>query len=330
MREFYALYEGILKDIEKGLKNTGQIEALAKKYSISRTHLQRVFKHEFGQNIGTYIRSRKLAASIEDLKNTDLNILDIALEYGFDHEQSYIRSFKNELGTTPGSFRKSNKNVTLNPSRLLNNNKRVDLNCFKYELWQDNQTGNTSMLLKGAGLVKCKWNNINYTNFRAGKHFDETKTYSQLGPISIDYGFNYNSKYNPWRGVYGWTVDPLVEFFIVESCDQNNYFINNLSKKTADINGEKYYIYERNSIDNQPSVKGNMPFKEYWSIRADKRSRGIVPVSEHFKTWEKMGMKLGKLFEISVAIVGYQSSGDAEIYRNLITIGDITTGSKDS
>ena len=39
-------------------------------------------------------------------------------------------------------------------------------------------------------------------------------------------------------------------------------------------------------------------------------------------------MKLGKLFEISVAIVGYQNSGDAEIYRNYITIGDTTIGSK--
>jgi AraC-like DNA-binding protein len=328
MRDYYNFYEGILKDIENGLKDEIRTETLADKYSISRTHLQRLFKYEFRQNIGSYIRSRKLAASIAELKNTDLNILDIALEYGFEHEQSYIRAFKKELGITPGNLRKTNKMITEIPSLLLDNNRKVNQNNFRYELWQDKQIGSNSMLLKGDGLLKCKWNNTNYINFRTGKYFDETKTYSQFGPINIDYGFTHSSKCDPWRGIYGWTVDPLIVFFIVESCDQNNYFVNNLPNDIVNIDGEKYYLYERDIIVNRPSIKENQPFKEYWSIRADKRSKGIVPVSEHFKTWEKMGMKLGKLFEISVAIVGYQNSGDAEIYRNYITIGDTTIGSK--
>src|SRR5215471_3102393 len=101
----YNLYEGILRDIENKLKDNIRTEALADKYSISKTHLRRLFKCEFGQNIGNYIRSRKLAASIEELKNTDKKILDIALDYGFEHEQSYIRSFKHEFGIPPGKLR---------------------------------------------------------------------------------------------------------------------------------------------------------------------------------------------------------------------------------
>ena len=322
MKDFYNLYEGILTDIEDGLKNNIRTETLADKYSLSTTHLRRLFKYEFGQNIGSYIRSRKIASSIEELKNTGKNILDIALEYGFEYEQSYSRALKHEFGITPGELRKTCKNVTVNPSLLLlENNEIINENGFKYELWQDKKMGNTSMILKGDGILKCKWDNVNYINFRSGKLFDETKTYSQLGSINIHYGFCFNSKYNSWRGIYGWTVDPLIEFYIVENGEVANYF-NELPKKIANINGEKYYIYERKCL-NQPTVKGIQSFNEYWSIRVDKRNKGIVPVSEHFNTWEKMGMKLGKLFEISVAIVGFQSTGNAEIYRNLINIGEV-------
>ena len=327
MKDLYNLYEGILRDIENGLKSNIRTEDLADKYSLSNTHLRRLFKYEFGQSIGSYIRSRKLASSIEELKTTDKNILDIALDYGFEYEQSYIRSLKNELGVTPNKLRKACEKVKINPSlRLLDNNMLVNMNGFKYELWQDKQMGNPSMFLKGEGLIKCKWDDINYINFRSGKSFDETKTHSQLGPIDVDYGFCFNSKCDSWRGIYGWTVDPLIEFYIVENGNLNEY-LNELPKKIADINGEKYYVFEKKCL-NQPSVKGVQSFKEYWSVRADKRSNGVVPVSEHFNTWEKMGMELGKMFEISVAIVGYQNSGNAEIYRNLVSIGDTIFGSK--
>ena len=108
-QDIYNLHEGILKDIENGLKTNVRTETLANKYSLSSTHLRRLFKYEFGQSIGSYIRSRKLASSIEELKNTDKNILEIALDYGFEYEQSYIRSLKQRLGITPGKLRKACK-----------------------------------------------------------------------------------------------------------------------------------------------------------------------------------------------------------------------------
>jgi len=37
---------------------------------------------------------------------TNLNVLDIAMIYGFEYEQSYIRSFKRKFGVTPGELRR--------------------------------------------------------------------------------------------------------------------------------------------------------------------------------------------------------------------------------
>nr|WP_272944746.1 helix-turn-helix domain-containing protein [Gorillibacterium massiliense] len=84
-------------------------------FSISSVHLQRMFKFAFGFTLAGYIRSRKLTASLDDLLRTDRNLIDLAYEYGFEHEQSYIRAFKREFGMTPGTFRKTGHIVKITP-----------------------------------------------------------------------------------------------------------------------------------------------------------------------------------------------------------------------
>jgi len=44
-----------------------------------------------------------------------LNVISIALEYGFEYEQSYIRAFKKEFGLTPGELRKTGQIVKIKP-----------------------------------------------------------------------------------------------------------------------------------------------------------------------------------------------------------------------
>jgi len=123
----YDLLEDILNEIENNLKEYINADNLADKYNLSSTHLRRLFKFAFGQSIGTYIRSRKLTASIEGLLHTDMNVLEIALEYGIDYEQSYIRTFKREFGLTPGEFRKTGKIVKIKPPiQLFNTNRMAD------------------------------------------------------------------------------------------------------------------------------------------------------------------------------------------------------------
>jgi AraC-like DNA-binding protein len=111
----YDLLENVLIDIEKGIGEGVNLNTLAEKYGITVRHLHRLFKFAFKQSLGGYIRSRKLAASLDDLLKTDYRILDIALDYGFDYEQSYLATFKREFGITPGNFRKSGLVVKTKP-----------------------------------------------------------------------------------------------------------------------------------------------------------------------------------------------------------------------
>jgi len=94
-------------DIEDGIRKGINADILTEKYSLSYRHLQRLFKLAFKQSLADYIRSRRLVESLSDLLKTDRKLIDIALEFGFEYEQSYIRAFKREFGMTPGEFRRS-------------------------------------------------------------------------------------------------------------------------------------------------------------------------------------------------------------------------------
>jgi AraC family transcriptional regulator len=109
------LLKKVLNQIEKRLKKDINADILADKFGVSSVHLQRLFKAAFNQPIGVYIRSRKLTASLEGLINTNSKLKNIALEYGFSYEQSYLLSFKKEFGVTPGLFRRTGKAVKVTP-----------------------------------------------------------------------------------------------------------------------------------------------------------------------------------------------------------------------
>jgi len=100
------LLDNVLSEIENGICGEICVNDLARKFTLSEGHLRRLFRYTYNRTIASYIRSRKLKASLEDLLQTDINVIDIAVKYGFDYEQSYIRAFKREFGNTPGYMRK--------------------------------------------------------------------------------------------------------------------------------------------------------------------------------------------------------------------------------
>ena len=130
MLNTYELLEHILFDIEKDIKGKTNAESLAKEASMSSTHLQRLFRLVFDRPLANYIRSRKLAASLEALLKTDFKVIDIAGEYGFDYEQSYIRAFKREFGATPGEVRSVGHIIEVTPPLRLADKDKFDEDLF--------------------------------------------------------------------------------------------------------------------------------------------------------------------------------------------------------
>ncbi len=104
--------------IERNLKKRVTVEDIARDADYSPWHFQRLFRDETGFNVKDYCRKRKLAAAARELAERDRNVLDVALDYGFAHEQSFIRAFEREFGVSPGAFKRRGIPIGITPRIL--------------------------------------------------------------------------------------------------------------------------------------------------------------------------------------------------------------------
>lgn len=115
-----------IKFIEENIYKRISLDDIAAHCSLSKYHLHRVFRSLTGQSIMEYVQARKLSSSIGEIIDTNMRIIDIAMEYGFDYEQSYIRAFRKKFGYTPLKVR--SEQLSLIIQEKLNMNDIMSMN----------------------------------------------------------------------------------------------------------------------------------------------------------------------------------------------------------
>ena len=98
--------EQSLTFIEEHLTEEIYTEELANIAGLSPFYFQRLFKRLVNKPVQEYVKLRRLAKVIENLKSTEQRILDVALDYGFSSHANFTRAFKETYGITPESYRR--------------------------------------------------------------------------------------------------------------------------------------------------------------------------------------------------------------------------------
>ena len=102
----YNILEKTIELIEKNLCNHDlNILFLSKRLFISPYYLQRIFYSLIGKTIGSYIRERRLTEAGTDIKNGE-KVIDVAVKYGYESQESFTRAFKKFHGVNPGMAKK--------------------------------------------------------------------------------------------------------------------------------------------------------------------------------------------------------------------------------
>jgi len=82
-------------------------EVIAKGIGVSRSKLYQLFEGNAG-GVSTFVREQRLRKALSLLSNSEFgsySIYEIALECGFKSDNSFIRSFRERYGFTPGEIR---------------------------------------------------------------------------------------------------------------------------------------------------------------------------------------------------------------------------------
>lgn len=124
----------------------------------------------------------------------------------------------------------------------------------------------------------------------------------------ITYSGSYNATGPGYLAVYGWTRNPLIEYYIIESHADLAPNEPWTSKGNFTFDEGTYEIFTSTRV-NKPSIVGTATFQQYWSVRSEKRVGGTVTTGTHFQEWSKLGMQLGSHDYVILATEGYTADG---------------------
>ncbi|WP_099203991.1 helix-turn-helix transcriptional regulator [Scatolibacter rhodanostii] len=117
MYEWQKQIQVIMDEIDECIKNYNDealtLNILSCKLGYSEFHTTRKFKEISGMSFRDYLRHRKLAFALKEIRDSEKSLLDIAFDYGFSSHEAFTRAFKKTYGITPSEYRKKPEPVLL-------------------------------------------------------------------------------------------------------------------------------------------------------------------------------------------------------------------------
>ena len=206
-------------------------------------------------------------------------------------------------------------------SQHCSSNTQGNVGSYAWTIWSSGSGGCITPYGVGAAF-KATWSSSGDFLAREGLGLGSNKTYDQFGTFAADFaetksgsagGFSY-------IGIYGWSVSPLVEFYIVDDWFSGHPNPGGTKMGTLSADGGTYDIYKHTQV-NQPAITGgNQTFDQFFSVRQTARTCGHISISEHFKQWGGLGLKLGNMEEAKILVEVGGGSGSIDFTNATLTV----------
>ncbi len=93
--------------IDNNFRQEVTLDLLCEKVNYSRCYFSSTFKKCMGMSLWDYLCIKRIECALNLIKTTDKNLLDIALECGFNNTVNFNKLFKKYTNLSPGAFRQA-------------------------------------------------------------------------------------------------------------------------------------------------------------------------------------------------------------------------------
>ncbi len=197
------------------------------------------------------------------------------------------------------------------PEEQVCTNRTGSHNGFFFTFWKSG--GDACMILGEQGHYAAQYRLAAGENLVVGKGW-------RIGSVTRKVGYRvtrFEAGSNSYLALYGWSKDPLVETYVVESWGSGFTPPGDAAQAlgTVHSDGGTYTIYRTERVQ-QPSIQGTATFFQYWSVRTAKRPMGgasTITFANHVAAWRALGLKLGTMDYQVLATEGFGSSGASDV-----------------
>ena len=183
---------------------------------------------------------------------------------------------------------------------------------YFYTSWRDSDPA--CMTLGEAGNYRVTWDLAAVRgNIVVGKGWKTGSTTRTVGYRAAA----FEPGANGYLTLYGWTTDPLIEYYVVDSwgAEFTPPGENAAVLGTVESDGGTYRIYRTQRVE-KPSIRGTQTFYQHWSVRAGRRPQGVdntITFANHVAAWQAHGLELGRMDYQVLATEGFGSSGRSDV-----------------
>lgn len=121
--------------MEANLRGKCTLESCACVAGYSVYHFARIFKSLTGLAPMEYVRKRRLSLAAQDIAETNIPLIDIAVKWGFESLENFLRAFSAEHGITPGKYRGSGISLHLTEPFSLPRQKTLEFSPPRIEFF---------------------------------------------------------------------------------------------------------------------------------------------------------------------------------------------------
>ncbi|MFA6948258.1 MAG: helix-turn-helix domain-containing protein [Eubacteriales bacterium] len=133
MKETAVISEALCY-IEDNITGTLTPDDIARAVHISRPYLSSLFRRALHYSVGEYVEKRRHSLACRDLAETGMSVCDIAMKYGYNSHEVFIRAFRKLRGMTPTQYRRSGHMPALYPRLAVAlNDKKGDYDMRKID-----------------------------------------------------------------------------------------------------------------------------------------------------------------------------------------------------